>query len=171
MISTLRRATGLALVALFLAGAACGNDRVAGTAGDKIEQLPADYVPSELLGLPVTREDMTDTVSRSQDAFIDAVGLYSMRRDDLLQATLQVNKFRSNAPMDKAGFRTSLVNQIGGSRVQSFRMGDSTVYRTTGRKQVISLWFKGDVLFVLSVRDTFETPRTLLRQALEIEPS
>lgn len=164
-----RRLAGSVLALFVLAGAACGNERVSGTAGDEIEQLPPDAVPGELLGLPVTQEDMTETVSRSQDAFIERVGLYSMRRDELLQATLQVSEFRDNAPLDDAGFRSTLVSQIGGTRVQAYRMGEETVYRTTGRKQVISLWFEGRRLYVLSVRDTFESPRTLLRAAIESE--
>jgi hypothetical protein len=168
-----RRLAGcvLATLALALVGSACGNERVAGMAGTRIEQLPADFVPSELQGLPVAQEDMTDTVARSKDAFIESVGMYSMRRDDLLQATLQVSKFTENAPVDRPGFRSSLVSQVGGRRVQSYRMGTSTVYRTTGRKQVVSLWFKDRHMFVLSVRDTYETPRSLLREALAIDPA
>jgi hypothetical protein len=171
MTSTPRRVLVVALVLLSVTAAACGNDRVDGTAGSRIKQLPATFVPSELLGLPVAQEDMKATVSRSKDAFIESVGLYSMRRDDLLQATLQVSHFSKDAPVARAGFRQSLVSQIGGSRVQPYRMGTATVYRTTGRKQVISLWFKGRDLYVLSVRDTFETPRSLLRAALEIKPT
>lgn len=171
MRSATRRVAGCVVAVAALAASACGNERVSGTAGDRIVQLPADAVPSELLGLPIAQEDMTETVSRSQDAFVESVGLYSMRRDELLQATLQVSRFRENAPVDEAGFRSSLVSQIGGTRVQPYRMGEDTVYRTTGRKQVISLWFKGRHLFVLSVRDTFETPRSLLREALAIEPA
>ena len=162
---------GLAALALLATLGACGGEAVAGTSGKQIEQLPADTVPSELLGLPVAQEDMSGTVARAEDAFIEAVGLYAMRRDELLQATLQVSRFRENAPMEKAKFRSSLVNQIGGSKVQPFRMGSDTVYRTTGRKQTITLWVRGDHLFVLSVRDSFEQPRALLRAALEVQPT
>jgi hypothetical protein len=158
---------GLALV--FMAGA-CGNARVEGTAGRLIKTLPAEMVPSELLGLPVTQENMSASLSTQKDAFVEAVGLYAMRRADLVQATLQVSRFRSNAPIDKASFRTSVVSQIGGRRSQQFRMGSSTVYRTTGRKQVISLWFRDHYLFVLSVRDTFDQPRSLLRETLKVTP-
>lgn len=161
----------VALATTALGVTACGGDAVAGTAGKEIEQLPADLVPAELLGLPVVQEDMSATVASVEDAFVEAVGLYAMRRDDLLQATLQVSRFRKDAPVEEAKFRSSLVNQIGGRRVQRFRMGDETIYRTTGRKQTISMWYHGDYLFVLSARETFEAPRALLREALEIEPS
>ena len=171
MRSAARRAAAVGLALCALAGSACGGDRVAGTSGKSIKQLPADVVPTELLGLPLAQEDMSATVARAEDAFVESVGLYSMRRDELLQATLQVSKFRSNAPVKTSKFRSSLVNQIGGTRVQRFRMGDDVVYRTTGRKQTISMWFRDDYLFVLSARETFESPRSLLREALEIEPA
>ena len=164
-------AASVALAAAALGASACGGEAVAGTAGKEIEQLPADLLPSELLGLPVVQEDMSGTVASVEDAFVEAVGLYSMRREDLLQATLQVSRFREDAPVEKAGFRSSLVNQIGGTRVQRFRMGDDVIYRTTGRKQTISMWYQGEYLFVLSARETYESPRALLREALEIDPS
>lgn len=161
------------VAALMLAAGlgACGGKAVAGTSGKEIKQLPPDFVGSELLGLPIAQEDMTATVARADDAFVESIGLYSMRRDDLLQATLQVSKFRSNAPIEKASFRSSVVRQIGGRTIETFRMGSTTVYRTTGRKQTISLWFRGRYLFVLSVRESFTQPRTLLRAALEVKPA
>lgn len=165
-----RAAAGVMAVAFIATIGACGGARVEGTSGRQIEQLPADFVGTELLGLPVNQEDMSGTVARSKDAFVDAIGLYGLRRDELLQATLQVSKFRENAPIRRSGFRTSLVNQIGGSKVQSFRMGKDTVFRTTGRKQTISVWFRDQYLFVLAVRETFEQPRTLLRAALAVDP-
>jgi hypothetical protein len=168
---TRRRALGAALVLFALAGTACGGDRVEGTSGKQIKQLPADTVPAELLGLPLAQEDMSGTVAGVEDAVVVSVGLYSMRRDDLLQATLQVSRFRDNAPVEQSKFRSSLVNQIGGTRVQRFRMGDDVVYRTTGRKQTISMWFRDRHLFVLSARETYESPRALLREALEIDPT
>jgi hypothetical protein len=166
----LRRSATLGLLLLTLVATACGNARVEGTAGRKIAELPADLVPSELMGLPVTQEDMSASLSTQKDAFVEAIGLYAMRRSELVQATLQVSRFRSNAPVARSSFRTSVVSQIGGRKSQQFRMGESTVYRTTGRKQVISLWFRGPYLFVLSVRDTFDHPRSLLREALEVKP-
>jgi len=165
---TVRRLVAAIAVVLVFAGASCGNERVPGTDGEAIEQLPASAVPDEILGLQVTREDMSESLAGVDDAFIESVGLYGMRRDELLQATLQISRFRDNAPMDKPSFRNSLITQIGGARAQSFRMGDRTVWRTTGRKQVKSIWFEGQTMFVLAVRDTFEQPRTLLRESLEV---
>jgi hypothetical protein len=168
---TRRAAAALAVVLVASTLAACGGSRVQGTAGKQIKQLPPDLVPVELLGLPVTQEDMSGTVARSNDAFVDAVGLYAMRRDELLYATLQVSRFRSNAPVKEAKFRSSLITQIGGSTAEPFRMGADTVYRTTGRKQTITVWFRDRYMFVLSVRESFEQPRSLLRQALEVKPA
>ena len=50
------------------------------------------------------------------------------------------------------------------------RVGDRAVYLTTGRRQSVAVWWDDSYLFVLSSREDYETPRALLRAALEIEP-
>jgi len=44
------------------------------------------------------------------------------------------------------------------------------VWATTGTKQQLFVWFRERHLMVLAVRSDFTQPRTLLREALEIEP-
>jgi hypothetical protein len=169
----LRRSLPSLVVLLgFLAGA-CGNDTTIsiGARGEDIEQLPADVVPAELLGLKATQEDMTASLAGSKDSYVDGVGLYAYRsQDDLLQATLQVSKFIDDARYRDAGFRSSVVAKIGGSVPRLVRLGDQRVYLTTGSKQQIAVWFRDDYLFVLSSRDDFTQPRALLREALDIRP-
>jgi hypothetical protein len=43
------------------------------------------------------------------------------------------------------------------------------VYLTTGNDQNIFMWFADRGFFVLSVRDDYEFPRTLLRRLVEME--
>jgi hypothetical protein len=169
-----RRSLASALVVFALAAgtAACGDDpaRDLGAEGNEIDQLSADVVPSDLLGLKATQEDMTSSLEGSSGSYVDGVGLWAYRtEDDLLQATLQVSEFIPDAEYRTARFRLGLVNKIGGSRPRPVRLGDDTVYLTTGSKQQIAVWFRGDRLFVLSTREDFTKPRTLLREALEIE--
>jgi hypothetical protein len=85
-------------------------------------------------------------------------------------ATLQVSRFNDGADVDSDKFRRTVVNQIGSTAPRTVRLGDQTVYLTTGTKQSIGVWFKGRYLFVLASRADFDEPRTLLRKALEIEP-
>ncbi len=161
------------LAAIVLATAACGNGEDAlaeATPAKSIRQLDASFLPGELLGLPVAQEDQAAALATAERSYVDAVGLYSLRSDELLQATLQVSRFNENADYSSGSFRRSLLAQIGGSRPKAVRMGKQTVYLTSGTKQRISIWFKEKYLFVLSTRDEYPYPRTLLREALEIAP-
>lgn len=165
-------ARGLALVALALVVAGCGRSDagVEPTAGKQVKDLELSGLPAELLGLKVQREDVSETVARVDATFIDALGLWSLRSDDLVQATLQVSRFSAGADPRSPRFRQTVVNQIGSSKPRAFRLGARTVYLTTGTKQSIAVWFSGRHLFVLASRSDYDQPRTLLRRALEIKP-
>jgi hypothetical protein len=126
-------------------------------------------VPDNLLDLAVQKEDVS-VVENTKRPFVEAVGLYSLRRDDLLQATLQISRFTEEADATSTKFRQSVVTQIGSTTPRLFRVGDRTVYLTTGRRQSVAVWWEDRYLFVLSSRDDYETPRGLLRAALDIEP-
>lgn len=164
-----RLAAAVAVIATLAAGACGGNETVEGTSGKQIDQLPKDLVPGQLLDLAVTQEDMSKSLEGVERAYLDGIGLYALRSKDLVQATLQINKFNEEARAEDAGFRQLLVQQISGQRPRQFRVGDDTVYVTTGTKQQISVWFRGDYSFVLAIRDDYPTPRTLLRRTLDLK--
>lgn len=159
----------LAVAALLVVGTvACSKEKV--QRGTAIKNLELPGVPAELLGLRLQREDVSATTQRVSLAFVDSVALYSLRNDkDLVQATLQVSHFAEEARTEEASFRDAVVNQIGSARPRAFRLGGRTVYLTTGTKQSIAVWFDGDHLFVLASRADYDTPRTLLRKALELK--
>jgi hypothetical protein len=168
------RVAALALTVSLAAtlGACSGGARAddGATPAKEIKQLDAGIAPSELQGLQVVREDQSETISRAERSYIDGVALFSLREGPLLQATLQVSRFNKDADYTSPGFRQSLLSQIGGSRPKAVRMGDKTVYLTSGTKQRISIWFEGRNLLILSTREEYPHPRSLLRQALEIKP-
>ena len=169
-----RRAVGFAvgLLAIALLAGACGDGPSASaeaTAARDIEQLPPDLLPSEILGLTVQREDMSEALQGARLSYVDEVGLYSLRRDDLLQATIQVSRFNDNANAEDAGFRRTLLSQVGGSVPKQITVGDDTVYLTTGTKQTIAVFFRGRTMVVLAIREDYDQPRTLTREALELE--
>ncbi len=159
----------LALAAAALAGCGRSDAATEPVAGKKVKVLELSSLPTEILGLAVQKEDVAGSVAKVNSTFIDALGLWSLRSDDLVQATLQVSRFSDGARYDKADFRQSVVNQIGSARPRTFRLGSRTVYLTTGTKQSIAVWFKGAYLFVLASRSDYDEPRTLLRAALEIK--
>jgi hypothetical protein len=169
-----RRGLGLVLVTLLAAGVvgACGDDGdgVQGVSGDRIETLPGDLLRSPVLGLEVSTEDISDALTDARRSYVDGSAMYAFRTENLLQATLQVNRFSDEARPESAGFRSTVVAQIGGSRAQQVRVGDADVFLTRGSRQRIAIWFKGDYFFILSTREDFDRPRTLLREVLEVQP-
>lgn len=167
------RAVAVPVLAAMIVGGACGGNADAksrGTAQKDVSEIPADLVPSMLLGLPVTREDAKKILAGRDRTYLSALGLYSLRAEDLVQATLQVSRFNNDAEFKSARFRAAVVAQVGSTKARQARVGDDTVFLTSGTRQRITVWFKGEYLFVLAVRDEFEQPRKLLRAALEIKP-
>lgn len=168
-----RRAAVAAAIAVAVAGGACTNARsihTDATPGKQIKQLPTDLLPGEVFGLKVSREDMSKTLANTRRSYVDAVGLYGLRKDDLLEATLQVSRLNSHADFESPAFRRELVGKIGASLPREVRVGPDTVYLSVGTKQTLSAWFRGRNLLVLAVRDEYGQPRALLRQALRLNP-
>ena len=158
----------LVLIAVLTAGCGGGDDTAAPT---KIELLPNDLLPASMAGLRVAAEDIEGTVKGAKrQSYLDSAGLYSFRTDDdLLQATLQVSRFDEEARYQDPEFRQSVLLQIGSTVPRAFRMEDQTVYLSTGRRQNVVIWFKDEYLFVLSTREEFGRPRTLLREAIDLD--
>ena len=167
---TSRRVRLVSCVLALALGAACGSASSAEEfAAKDVEKFDADLLPSTLHDLSVKVEDIgpADAVKAP---FVDGVGLYSLRDGELLQGTLQVSRFADAADPESARFRQSVVAQIGSSVPKAFRMGSDVVYLTTGKRQSIAVWFRDEYFLVLSTRDQYETPRALLRAALEVRP-
>ena len=121
------------------------------------------------MGLQVQSEDVSKTLSELKRSWAEGVGLYSFRREELVQATLQINRFNDNANYEDAGFRRQILQQIGGTAPRQIDVGDEDVFVTQSTKQTLAIWFEDEHLFVLSIRQDFEKPRSLLRAALELQ--
>jgi hypothetical protein len=154
-----------------LAGAACGGPETPeGTAGKAIRPISPDPVPAQLLDLDVAPEDVSATLGRTTRTYVSNASLYSMRKDDLVHATLQVLRFNRVADAGDPKFRALLVSQLGGTATDQANVGEDTVHFTRGIRQRISVWYRDDHMLVLSVRDDYDKPRSLLRAALGIRP-
>jgi len=156
--------------AVALAGCARSDASVEPTPGQAVKALEISNLPADLLGLKLAPEDVTEDLAKVPAAYIDAMSLYSLRKDDLVMATLQVSRFNDGADVKAEKFRQTVVNQIGSTAPRTVRLGGETVYLTTGTKQSIGVWFKDRHLFVLATRADYDEPRTLLRKALEVKP-
>lgn len=163
-----RRLAVLAVGAAVILGGACGAEpKRVGAA--EVEVFDASVVPAQLAGLTVAKEEVGGA-TQVKNPFVEAIGLYSLRDGELLQGTLQMSRFTADADSEKPRFRASVVQQIGSTVPKRYRMGDRTVFLTSGKRQSIAVWFDGRYFFVLSTRDDFDRPRALLREALEIRP-
>ena len=155
--------------AVALAGCARSDASVEPTPGKAVKALEIPNLPADLLGLRIAPEDVAEDLGKVPSTFIDALSLYSLRKEDLVMATLQVSRFNDGAKVEDDKFRQTVVNQIGSTQPRTVRLGGETVYLTTGTKQSIGVWFSGRHLFVLATRADYDEPRTLLRKALEIK--
>jgi hypothetical protein len=162
------RAVAIVALATMVFGAACGGGSPKGTAASDIKQLPEDLLSDTYLGLRPQREDIGGSLANQEaNAYVDAVGLYSLRNKDRLEATLQISKLSDKARPRDREFQELVANQIGGTKAQAFVMSGRNVFRSSQRKQSLSSWFRGDYFLILAVRDTYKEPRALLRLLLE----
>ncbi|MEY2569078.1 MAG: hypothetical protein QOE35_3607 [Actinomycetota bacterium] len=169
----LRRATSALVALAALAGAgACTDVKAAerAAATTKVKPIDAGKIPSEILGLKVSPETVKD-LSSSHGAYVDQAALYGLRQGDLLEATLQLTRFNDAAKPTQRDFQQRIIAKLGGSVPRPVRMGTQTVYFTTAAKQTLAIWFKGRMLYVLSAREDYAFPRSLVRAALEIPSS
>lgn len=159
---------GLVMVVATTTLAGCATSSATAVKGEAIKELPAGIVPDEVLGLKVSKEE-TSAVQGAKSAFVDSIGLYSLRSDDLLQATLQVSRFTKDAKVKSESFRTGVVQQIGSSTPQAVQMDGTTIYLTTGKRQTVAVWFQGRYLYILGTREEYATPRALLRELVTVK--
>lgn len=146
---------------------ACGGKRGVEAASPKVETAGIS-LPRQLLGLQVGAEDVSKKLALAKRPYIDSVGLFSFRENDLVRATFQVSRFNRLANPGSSSFRSSIIGLVGSSQPQQVRVGDTIVYVTTGNEQNIYVWFEGRGFFVLTSHREYEFPRTLLRRLLEL---
>lgn len=126
-------------------------------------------IPSQLVGLSVQQEDIGEELERVEKPYVDSVAMFSLREDELLQATLQVSRFNSLARPGDEDFRGSIISTVGTTRPRTLAVGDSAVYLTSAASQTVFVWFTDEGMFVLSMSNDFPFPRTLLRRTLDLE--
>jgi hypothetical protein len=162
----------VACAVLVALGGACSTSSAAVERADArtVEQLEASGVPVRLNGLVVEREDVGELLDRAKRPYLDATALYSMREGDLLRATLQIGRFADDADVGDEELRAQIVNRIGSGTARTFRIGDRSVWLTSGDRQTLAVWFEDRHVFVLATRDDYELSRSLLRATLEVRP-
>lgn len=154
------------VVAGVLGLSACGGGGPAPK--HSIGEIDASRFPAEVLGLTVGHESVKKQLGRIDRPYLDAVGLLSFRKDNLLQATLQVSRLNDTARWSSEDFRRSLASQILGTGAQlpEYRVGGRTVYVGGDARQTLAVWFDGRVMMLLVERADYDQPRALLRSLI-----
>lgn len=161
----LRIGVALACAALFVA-AGCSTQ--ADTGAGFVEGSGI-RIPKQVLGLVVQPEDIRKEAAGIKQSYVESNGLFSMRDDELLRATLQVSRLSRFARPQSEGFRKSISALLGGTTPSQLRVGDTSVSTTAGNKQNIFVWFRGRGMFILSIHQDYEFPRTLLRKVVSLD--
>jgi hypothetical protein len=97
--------------------------------------------------------------------------MYSFRKDNLLEATMQVSQFLDGADWTSEKFRNTLIAGVGGVAATTVRVGSQTVHLTAANQQRIAVWFKGPYVFIVATREDFGQPRALVRKLVELDPA
>lgn len=153
------------MVALGLSG--CGNDDAPTEVG--VDPIDRDVLPDSVLGLVVDSEDLTDQLESVQRPYAASAGLFSLREAEELQATLQVTEFDPDADLGDRDVEGTILAQISKTPPLRLRVGDTVVYMSRADRQSVAVWFTDRHFLVLSTRDSYETPRELLRTLTSLE--
>jgi hypothetical protein len=167
----MRRLAVLVVLCALASGCAQSGVSTKGTAGTAVKPLAASALPPTMLGLTVKREDVQEALAASHSTYVTALSLFSLRKGKLLEATLQVSKVDEKTVKTVPNFQAAVAQSIGGTLPRVARIGPRRVYLTRGTRQRLAVWFRGAYMFVLSTRDDYTQPRTLLRTALAIDPA
>jgi len=135
-------------------------------------------IPSQVLGLQVSQEDVRGRIEEVQRSYLSAAGLFSLREGELLRATLQVGRFNRSARPSEPSFQRSIIGLMGASTPEEITIhqvrGDrtlieTTVFATSGTDQNVFVWFGERTMYVLSVHQDYLFPRTLLRRLVQLD--
>ena len=157
------------LVALVAAGLAAAAFQVSPLAKTSAPSVP--HLPGSVHGLTVQRENITKTLAEDRRSlYVDGVWLYSLRQGKELMATLEVAHFKSDAPWRSQDFDLSLAGQLGGSVPAVARLEGTPVYISTARGLNLLAWDRNGYLLILGIRNTYKSPKELLRDAMAVSP-
>lgn len=158
------------VVFLTVIATSCGNEASPVRVGAEPQVEAAGIsLPGQIIGLQLREENVDEKLEEVDRAYLDSVGLFSLRENDLLRATLQVGRLNALAEPNSASFRNQIIDLLGSTRPTPIQVNGQIVYLTTGNEQSIFAWFEGRGFFVLNVHREYPFPRTLLRQILSLK--
>jgi hypothetical protein len=129
------------------------------------------HMPGDILGMAVQPEDVAKKVAGEKGPlYVDQVSLFSLRESSqLLEATVQLGRFRSSELQLTEDFQRSIVLQVG-PLPTIVRVDGQQVFITTVKGLTTTVWFRHGYMGVLSIRKTYKQPKALLRAVLAVSP-
>lgn len=164
------RTIRLASAGALLLAASCSVGGTTSIVTGKVS-APVIAFPSQMLGLSVQQENVAPQLKKVERPYVDAVAIFSLREKQLLRATVQLSRFNRLARPGSDSFRRSIVGLLGGSKALEMNLGKQTVFSTRTTQQNVFVWFKDRGMWVLSVHQDYEFPRTLLRRLVDLDVS
>ena len=169
---TRRLLTAVFVVAALTLGACSADTGSVGDPipGEKVRGVERSMLPEHVLDLAVTQESVSEQLRAVDRAFVDAVGLFAFRDNQLVKATLQLSEFNDRAKVGDRRFQQTVLATIGGTTPREYRLGGEIVHVSTGKRQLLAVWFRDRWMMVLSVRNDYLRPRALLRELVALDP-
>lgn len=149
----------------------CGKEPLGGTAGKDIKTLPVTTVPKTMAGLTVKQEKITKALAEAENSYVDAVGFFSLRKEKIVQGTLQISRFGPDARIEDDTFRRQIVQQSSPGAPTTVNVAGASIDQSSGTKSTVSVWFSKGRFVILTVLATYTGARGLLEQALVALPA
>lgn len=151
--------------------AGCGAAPLGGERGQAVATVAASTVPSVLAGLTVTAEPVGKVLRHYSHLYIDQFGFFGLRAAHQLEATLEIADFGPAARLDQASFRSSILADVSPGIPSTVNIAGQAIEQAQGLKSIVSAWFSGRSLLVLTVLDSYGYPRQLLEAVVrEVRP-
>lgn len=149
----------------------CGSKPLGGTPGKAITVLPDTTVPKTLNGLTVKPERVTKALKQAKHAYVDAVGFYSLRKERIVQGTIEVARFGAGARLGDKGFRDQIIIDVSPGTPSAVNVGSSIINQSSGTKSTVDVWFSKGRMVILTVLESYPGARGLLEQTLAALPA
>lgn len=132
--------------------------------------LPDPAVPTRLDDLVLQREPSAEVpfAEGGPDALVTTGQVYTVRRDDTIEASLQLGAFRPGLYGHEDEIQRGILGNLGGGRFEPIRLGDERVDAIESAEQRLLLWFSpnGRYYVLLVARKVFADADALFEAVL-----
>lgn len=168
------RRAGVSAVVVLVAVSATGcAEPVDLRAVSSASVLPDPAVPDELDEVRFVREESAETPFEEpgEEALVDRGQVYSVHRDDSIEASLQLAQFKPGLHDRQDDVRDGILQTLGGGQFEPTRLGGQQVSVLETAEQRLFLWFSPDGRYyqLMVARRAFEDAGQLFGAVLAFQ--